>query len=81
LKDFKEFIEAKKAVAKGVYFLKPIKKDGKVIDVKVYKTKPDNQAIEQIFDRVIGKSTENLDLTSAGEKIEGFTYIVPKNET
>ena len=68
-------------MAKGFYFVKPIKKDGQVIDAKVYKTKPDNQAIEQIFDRVIGKPTENLDIMSGGEKIEGFNYIMPKNET
>ena len=68
-------------MAKGFYFVKPIKKDGQVIDAKIYKTKPDNRAIDSMLNRGIGKPTENLDIMSGGEKIEGFNYIMPKNET
>lgn len=41
----------------------------------------DVSAIRDIFDRILGRAKESVDLTSGGEKITGIEYVVPKNET
>ncbi len=38
---------------------------------------PNNMAIDSIFNRTLGKPKESVDVTSGGQKIEGFSYIKP----
>ena len=40
--------------------------------------KPDNKAIMAMLNRAFGKPSESLDLTTQGEKIDGFKYVTPK---
>lgn len=49
-------------------------------DVKVYKKSPNGQAIKEMFDRAFGKAKQEVDVTSGGEKIVTFQYIIPKEE-
>ena len=49
-------------------------------DVKVYKKSPNGQAIKEMFDRAFGKAKQEVDVTSGGEKIVTFQYIIPKDE-
>lgn len=35
------------------------------------------QALKEIIERILGKVTESIDITSAGEKIIGFNYVKP----
>lgn len=49
-------------------------------DVKVYKKSPNGQAIKEMFDRAFGKAKQEVDVTSGGEKIVTFQYIMPKDE-
>lgn len=39
---------------------------------------PDNRAIDSIFNRIFGKATDHLDVTSKGKKIGGVTITVKK---
>lgn len=41
---------------------------------------PDWKAGDALLNRALGKATEHIDVKSDGEKINGFTYVVPKNE-
>lgn len=67
--------DAQQELAKGAYILKPIRKDGEIIDAKVYKSKPDNTALEDIFNRILGKVKEKMDITSGGEKLLDYEQI------
>lgn len=49
-------------------------------DVKVYKKSPNGQAINDMFNRAFGKAKQEVDVTSGGEKIVSFQYIIPKDE-
>ena len=43
--------------------------------------RPDNRALDSLFDRVFGKSVNNIDVKSDGKELKtvvGFNYIVPK---
>lgn len=43
--------------------------------------RPDNRALDSLFDRVFGKSVNNLDLKSDGKELKaitGFNYILPE---
>ena len=39
---------------------------------------PDNRAIDSILNRVFGKATDHIDVTSKGKKIGGVTIAVKK---
>ncbi len=41
----------------------------------------DVPAIKELFDRAWGKSRESVDITSKGEPITGFNYIIPKDDS
>jgi len=62
LREWLPLIQTKIALANGVYVIKPIRQAGRVVDVKVYKEKPDSQSLEYLFNMVVGKPKENLDL-------------------
>lgn len=40
--------------------------------------KGDVQAIKEINDTLYGKVSDNIDVTSGGEKLMGINYIIPK---
>ncbi len=41
----------------------------------------DVSAIKELFDRAWGKSRESIDLTTKGEPITGFNYLIPTDGT
>lgn len=61
--DWEGLIDSKIELAKGVYVMKDIKRgaDGKIIEAKVYKTKPDSQSLEYLLSVVVGKPTEKIE--------------------
>ncbi len=60
-------IEKKIELAEGVFVMKPMKQGKKVVDIKVYKEKPDSQSLEYLFSVVVGKPKESIDLKHSGE--------------
>lgn len=56
-----DLIDKKIELANGVYVMKPVVQNGKVIDVKVYKEKPDGQALEYLFSLMIGKPKDEVE--------------------
>jgi len=64
-----ELIDKKIELAQGIYVLKPIVVDGKVVDVKVYKKEPDGDALEYLFERRVGKIKDEVEF-SGGLKFE-----------
>lgn len=43
--------------------------------------KPDNRSLDSLIDRVFGKASQSVDITSKGEKITGFTYEANNSST
>lgn len=58
-KELEPIIDASIALAKGIYV------EGE--DGKVYKQKPDTQAIKHLVDQIIGKAKESVDLNHSGK--------------
>jgi hypothetical protein len=58
-----ELIDKKIELGRGVYVLKPVIVDGKVVDAKVYKEKPDGQALEYLFSLMVGDPKKYLELS------------------
>jgi hypothetical protein len=56
-----DLIDKKIELANGVYVMKPVVQNGKVVDVKVYKEKPDGQALEYLFSMMIGKPKDEVE--------------------
>lgn len=40
----------------------------------------DREMIKQIWDQIDGRPAQKLDVTTKGERIEGFTYVQPTQE-
>ena len=61
--DWEDLINRKIELAKGIYVMKDIKRgaDGKIIEAKVYRTKPDSQSLEYLLSIVVGKPTEKIE--------------------
>ena len=53
-------IEKKIELAEGIFVMKPVKVGGEIVDVKVYKEKPDSQSLEYLFSMVVGKPKEEI---------------------
>ena len=62
LEKWEGLIDKKIALAEGVFVMKPVKVGGVVVDVKVYKEKPDGQALEYLFSMVVGRPTDKLQI-------------------
>ena len=77
MQEFDPIIISEIEEAKGIWY-EELTREGKKL---IYQMRPNVKAATLLIEHTIGKPTENLDIMSAGEKIEGFTYIVPKNET
>jgi len=43
---------------------------------KVYKTAPDQRAMKAIMDQAMGRAPQGIDLTSGGDKIDGFNIKI-----
>lgn len=56
-----ELIDKKIELAKGIYVLKPVIVEGKVVDAKVYKEKPDGGALEYLFAMRVGKPKDEVE--------------------
>jgi hypothetical protein len=41
---------------------------------------PNNMAIDSMMNRVFGRPKDSLDITSGGEPIKGFNYVVPNEK-
>jgi len=78
IEEFEELMNRQIELAKGIYIMKPIKQGGKIVDVKIYKQKPDQKSLEYLFNVVVGRPTQPIDITSKGEKITGWDIIKPK---
>jgi hypothetical protein len=78
-RDFDELYEAKIALAKGVYIIKPVEDNlGKVINAKAFKEKPDGQSIEYLFSLVVGKPKEKMDVDVKSSDIEKLALAIKK---
>lgn len=67
---YREFLVAEVAKKKGP-LVKALIEKGLTGDIP---------ALKEIHDRALGKSKESLDITTKGEKVTGFQYVVPKDE-
>lgn len=57
---------------------KAIARKGKINDALLDKAETgDVPAIREVMDRTVGKVISAVDITTKGEKIDGFNYIVP----
>jgi len=56
-----DLIDKKIELASGVFVMKPVVIDGKVVDVKVYKEKPDGNALEYLFSMMVGKPKDEME--------------------
>ena len=78
LLDFERIIEAKKELALGDFYIEKWEKGFR----KVYKVAPDNKAIEDILDRVVGKPKQTLthegeiDSPSTSDAISNMTKMI-----
>lgn len=71
-------LKKKFELANGVYVMKPIKVDGVVVDVKVYKEKPDSQSLEYLFSMVVGKPSDKMDLNIHSKDIKELAEAIKK---
>lgn len=60
-----ELIDKKIELAKGIYVLKPVIQDGKVVDAKVYSEKPDGGALEYLFAMRVGKPKDSFEYSGS----------------
>jgi len=63
LNKWRPLIDKKIELAEGVFVMKPVKVGGVIVDVKVYKEKPDGQALEYLFSMVVGRPMDKLEVS------------------
>ena len=61
-KEFSSLLKSQLELSKGVYVTKSVTIGDTVVDVKVYKEKPDRGTIEYLINRVLGKPSEQVKL-------------------
>lgn len=61
-------LQKKIELANGIYVMKPIRVGGVVVDVKVYKERPDSNSLEYLFSMLVGKPKESLDVEIGASK-------------
>ena len=70
LKEWKVLIERKMDLAKGVFEIKNVPREGKV---KVFSRLPDSGSLEYLFSMCVGKPKENVDI-----KVKGIQELTEK---
>ena len=78
LEKWGDLIEKKIELASGVYVMKPIRVGGVVVDVKVYKEKPDSNSLEYLFSIVVGMPKGSLDINLGIKDIKKLQEAVGK---
>ena len=77
-----KLVNAKIALAEGVWVMKPVMKKGKLVKTKVYQEKPDSLSLEYLFSIMVGKPTEKIDfsgkITSLELNQDQFSQIIQR---